>query len=54
MLSLTISALFKLKVTKVFNDNASEMVYFGVELKKDGTPKKNGDKRDVFQSNIIK
>jgi cell shape-determining protein MreC len=41
------------KVAKVFNGDASEMVYFGVELKKDGTPKKNGDKRNVFQSNII-
>lgn len=31
-----------------------EMMYFGVELKKDGTPKKNGDLRWVHQSNILK
>jgi len=29
-------------------------VYFGPELKKDGTPKKNGDKRKAWQSNDIK
>jgi hypothetical protein len=28
--------------------------YFGKELKKDGEPKKNGNKRRVWQSNIIK
>ena len=26
-------------------------VYFGTELKKDGTPKKNNDKRNAWQSN---
>jgi hypothetical protein len=29
-------------------------IYFGPELKKDGTPKKNGDKRRAWQSNDIK
>jgi hypothetical protein len=29
-------------------------VYFGPELKKDGTPKKNGDKRKAWQSNDVK
>jgi hypothetical protein len=28
--------------------------YYGSELKKDGTPKKNGDKRKAYQSNDIK
>jgi hypothetical protein len=28
--------------------------YFGTELKKDGTPKKSGDKRQAWQSNDIK
>jgi hypothetical protein len=31
-----------------------EMMYFGKELKKDGTPKKSGESRYVYQSNIIK
>jgi hypothetical protein len=30
------------------------MVYFGPELKKDGTPKKNGAVRCAFQSNEVK
>ena len=29
-------------------------IYFGPELKKDGTPKKRGDKRRAWQSNDIK
>ena len=28
-------------------------VYYGIELKKDGTPNKRGTKRNVYQSNII-
>lgn len=28
--------------------------YFGTELKKDGTPRKDGSKRSVHQTNIIK
>ena len=28
-------------------------VYFGPELKKDGTPKKNGNKRKAWQSNDV-
>lgn len=28
--------------------------YFGVELKKDGTPKKSGEKRWAYQSNEVK
>jgi hypothetical protein len=31
-----------------------QCVYSGIELKKDLTPKKNGDRRKVFQSSIIK
>jgi hypothetical protein len=27
--------------------------YSGIELKKDGTPKKNNPKREVFQENLI-
>jgi len=34
-----------------FNDPCC--VYFGVELKKDGTPKKNNEKRNAWQSNDI-
>ncbi len=33
--------------------SAPNCVYFGPELKKDGTPKKNGDKRKAWQSNDI-
>jgi hypothetical protein len=33
---------------------APSCVYFGPELKKDGTPKKNGDKRKAYQLNDIK
>ena len=29
-------------------------VYYGIELKKDGTPRKDGSKRQVWQSNEIK
>jgi hypothetical protein len=29
-------------------------IYFGIELKKDGKPKKNNDKRWAYQSNQIK
>lgn len=29
------------------------VVYYGAELKKDGTPKKNGKKRKAWQSNAI-
>jgi hypothetical protein len=32
----------------------SSMKYFGVELKKDGTPKKKGAKRWAYQSNEVK
>ena len=28
--------------------------YFGTELKKDGTPKKNGEKRTAYQCNDLK
>ncbi len=28
-------------------------MYYGLELKKDGTPKKKGDKRYVWQTNIL-
>lgn len=28
-------------------------IYFGTELKKDGTPKKNNDKRNAWQSNDV-
>jgi hypothetical protein len=28
-------------------------IYYGVELKKNGEPKKNGNKRDVYQSNVL-
>lgn len=31
----------------------AECTYTGAELKKDGTPKKNGSVRTVYQSNII-
>jgi hypothetical protein len=34
--------------------SAPNCVYFGPELKKDGTPKKNGNKRKAWQSNDIK
>lgn len=29
------------------------MIYYGTELKKDGTPTKKGGKRDVYQDNLI-
>ena len=42
----------KLQVTMSGLSKYSEMRYWCVELKKDGTPKKNGAFRWVYQSNI--
>ncbi len=28
-------------------------IYYGVELKKNGEPKKNGNKRSMYQSNVL-
>ena len=35
-----------------FNDSLPVCVYHGIELKKDLTPTKKGDKREVYQNNI--
>jgi len=35
------------------NYNTPSLVYYGSELKKDGTPKKNGSKRNAWQCNDI-
>jgi len=49
----------KIKIEKIqltyshFSDNLPSCVYTGLELKKDGTPKKSGDKRTAWQSNDI-
>jgi hypothetical protein len=47
----------KIKVEKIFYSSGYLRgfpccVYRGVELKKDGTPTKKGDKRDVWQTNL--
>lgn len=42
----------KLQVTMSMLSKYSEMRYWCVELKKDGTPKKNGASRWMYQSNI--
>jgi hypothetical protein len=45
----------KIKVRNQYNYNKlPDCLYFGIELKKDGTPKIRQDKdRRIFQSNII-
>lgn len=48
----------KVKVEKIRFNHASfgklpSCRYWGIELKKDGTPKKRGDYRDVYQSNLL-
>jgi hypothetical protein len=42
----------KIQTTMSLLSKYSEMRYWCVELKKDGAPKKNGDSRWVYQSNI--
>lgn len=36
-----------------FSNNTPECVYFGIELKKDNTPRKDGNKRKIYQSKVI-
>lgn len=38
----------------VWNNVSPECVYFGSELKKDLTPRKDGSKRKIYQSNLNK
>jgi hypothetical protein len=44
----------KFLIYKGYNNNLPICVYLGVELKKDETPTKKGDKRQVWQSNLLK
>jgi hypothetical protein len=43
----------KIKWTKGYGSDYPGCVYFGTELKKDLTPTKKGEKRDVYQYNLI-
>jgi hypothetical protein len=43
----------KMHIAWPFGSNIPEVVYHGLELKKDGTPKKNAVKREAWQSNLI-
>lgn len=36
----------------IWNSTFPECVYYGAELKKDLTPRKDGSKRKIYQSNI--
>lgn len=44
----------KIKYGRDFVSNLPTCVYYGSCLKKDLTPKKNGDREQICQSNIIK
>lgn len=44
----------QIKVCGSLTSDFPSCVYFGPELKKDGTPKKNGDKRWAYQTNKVK
>ena len=45
----------KIKECVVFNtNNLPSCIYFGLELKKDGTPTKKMTKRDAYQVNEVK
>lgn len=44
-----------IKIEKIMYDYSLSLccVYFGSELKKDGTPRKDGNKRNAWQTNSI-
>lgn len=42
----------KIKYTLGGVSSMPEAVYYGIELKKDGTPRKDGSKRSIYQSQI--
>ena len=47
-----------IKVEKIqwgfaFSRDYSECIYTGIELKKDKTPTKRGNKRQIYQSNLV-
>ena len=44
----------KVELIKYTFGNKPCCVYFGTELKKDGTPRKDGNKRQAWQTNDIK
>jgi len=44
----------KIKFATYTISGTPECVYYGPELKKDGKPRKDGSKRNVWQSNILK
>jgi hypothetical protein len=41
-------------VYRLWDGDSPCCIYNGPELKKDGTPKKNGDKRTAYQTNDVK
>lgn len=43
----------KIQTTISMHSNLPCCIYYGTELKKDGTPKKSGHKRNAWQSNDI-
>lgn len=43
----------KLKYTIQYRTGKPTPIYFGTELKKDGTPRKDKSKRDVYGENVI-
>lgn len=44
----------KINISISYLDSLPQCVYFGIELKKDGTPMKKQNARGVWQKNIIK
>lgn len=44
----------KISVSMYFGERLPVCQYYGPELKKDGTPRKDGSKRWVHQTNILK
>ncbi len=44
----------KIRPANTYGSTMPICIYYGPELRKDGTPKLNGAKRDLYQSNISK
>ena len=43
----------KTKLYRTYSDRLPSLIYFGVELKKDGTPRVRQENRGVHQTNLI-
>ncbi len=44
----------EIKVQRGYNNVLPTCIYYGIELKKDGTPRVRQERRAVYQSNLIK